>query len=887
MSPYFEIPELDGRSDKAVGLLPGLVALSEEIILVEQGRPRLALNDSTPWHLEEAHLRALLSGLDAQHLNDKGALTFAAEFFRPLKESMPVSAFPVLVSKLRDGIARHGIRAIQAVADAFTSLTAAAPTNSWVKIGPLEKDAASIYRDLNSLQLNHVLLPPDLCPSDAIGDQLSTGESRSVFQWLEESRDRRSIERTANVALHVLQVTTAAREEQREILGDHKVFLARTGDDETPGSVLSWNTLIELLSEGRLFAGRSPLLTSLQKSLHDVQVYSLYGPSGIAGFQLLFGQDQATNCDANACLRFLTQSQPLLAAPSGRSDLLKHLVASLNQDTSSEDIATVRYLLHGNKAHFRDTDIPLLIPPSTPQGEHWGRIVQHALNKLGSEWRWIPGELWRILTPDQQELLSIEQINVNTVEKLLVQAGADWLTNLGLSEPERMSLLIDIGSRNVWRSLPLHERVDGTQIAISNRAVYLQPDSDTSIPPQMLLSIDVLAVPKSELLVQKYRGQGIRFWSAETAIEVALAAEDPSQLAVEILDALEWFRSTATNLQPALRERLQNTAWLPKSDKSAVAPCDVVVLSDLDAYLERLLAEPEVAHAFTCVADLAPAARSHIAFGLLGQRHILPDVKLSLRILAECLGAVPKYRIGILQGINSDGAALDLICKSFIYAGPDCLPALSFLKALATAFPDQTAMLSPIVLDPLRKELPITTLQKCVRVLADVAHEHSQRYNRKAIGLLQAYLGDLLRHPGYQHEALAGITLPSRAGHLQCVEALCVRAEGIDTSHLLADDLCNLFNIQRESTAPEDEIVEAVLDPEASSALLLHYMRGWEGLVSKPLRGGLLALFGDSTSIHREAADLLRPRSVKGFRGEIEWPQYDHSKMTGANEDVH
>jgi hypothetical protein len=886
---FFELPELGPRVQPAIQLFRALPDLSDELAMVEAGRPRLTLRDVTPWPQAEVQLCRLLDSIDVSRLVDEETLSFAAEFLRPLKHSLPASAAHIVTSKLREAIVSLGARSLQSNAAAFADLIDGIPSRIWVRLGPLEKNAITVYQDLNARTLEHVLLPPELCPVDEAGGQLSIDEAGELLGWLNATRDRRPLERTSALALHVLRVTGGALPEKREQLGHHEVFLARTGDGGSSNAAMDWNSLHRIFEEGRLFAGGSAFLTALQKALSGTAAYSLYTPKGLDAFGVLFGTERAPQCDAQSCLEFLHRYPAQLAGPSERCDLLKRIVAVIDGTAAASDLAAVRYLLHGELSRHHDSRSSLLIRSSRDGGHHWGRIAQHALRRLKSEWRWIPEELWGELTTNQQTVLGITHIGVRAIEGLLNEAGSDWIADLSLSNNERLSLLQDIDDADVWRALPLHETVDGNLIAIVGRTVFLQSSSVKQVSPRLLAIADVLAQPTSDPLLQKYLAHGITHWTNEAAIEAALETESPSEYADEILDALEAMRSAKTPIPDQLRERLRQEHWLPLANGAAAAPIDVIVIPALDAYLRRLLADPQVGHAFTCVADLAANVTRHSAFGVLSQRHIFPDTKESLAILAECLGSASQYRIGVLKEIPDDAAGLRLLLGVIARLDSAYMPIAAFLSALADGFEDRLEDVAKVVLSRLRGELPLEPLRQCVTEIARMSNASPQRQQVGTRSVLRAYLHDLLTHSAFTFPVLEGVPLPSKAGTLAPAQQLCVRAESIDPAYVLTDELADLFpsGLDAHVVDDEDTTTEVTVDLENNASVLVHYLRRWEGFVAKQLRGGLLALFGDVESIRREAENLLSPRSVEGFRVELEWPQYDFSRMIGADEDVH
>ena len=871
---FFELPELGPRVQPAIQLFRALPDLSDELAMVEAGRPRLTLRDVTPWPQAEVQLCRLLDSIDVSRLVDEETLSFAAEFLRPLKHSLPASAAHIVTSKLREAIVSLGARSLQSNAAAFADLIDGIPSRIWVRLGPLEKDAITVYQDLNARTLEHVLLPPELCPVDEAGGQLSIDEAGELLGWLNATRDRRPLERTSALALHVLRVTGGALPEKREQLGHHEVFLARTGDGGSSDAAMDWNSLHRIFEEGRLFAGGSAFLTALQKALSGTAAYSLYTPKGLDAFGVLFGTERAPQCNAQSCLEFLHRYPAQLAGPSERCDLLKRIVAVIDGNAAASDLAAVRYLLHGELSRRHDSRSSLLIRSSRDGGHHWGRIAQHALRRLKSEWRWIPEELWGELTANQQTMLGITHIGVRAIEGVLKEAGSDWIADLSLSNNERISLLQGIDDADVWRALPLHETIDGKHIAISGRTVFLQSSSVKQVAPRLLAIADVLAQPVSDPLLQKYRAHGIADWTNEAAIEAALATKAPSEYADEILDALEAMRSAKSPIPAQLRERLRQAHWLPLANGAAAAPVDVIVIPALDAYLRRLLAAPQVGHAFTCVADLAANVTTHSAFGVLSQRHIFPEAKESLAILAECLGSAPQYRIGVLKKIPNDVAGLRLLLGVSACLDAAYMPAAAFLRALAEGFEDRLEDVAEVVLSRLRGELPLEPLKQCVTEIARMISESPLRQQAGTRSVLRAYLHDLLKHSAFTFPVLEGVPLPSKAGTLAPAQQLCVRAESIDPAHVLIDELTDLFPSGLDAHVVDDEEVpsEVTVDPEESARVLVNYLRRWEGLVAKQLRGGLLAMFGDVESIRREADNLLSPRSVEGFRAALEWP---------------
>ena len=859
---YFTFPDLEGRHSLAYRLFGTLSKICEQELVVGISTPILAGAAHTRWRDGGSLLARLLDSVETNVLAEPDALILLTDLLQP-EVPLPSEANARMSTKLRAAIADLGIPTFDRAGKAFTSLLEVVPW-SWVGVGPLETEALPQFRELNRLDLSVALIPSQLAPSERVSGSsgrraMPLQDAETVFRWLEDTADQRTLERTSAISLLTVEATGASRQDKFNALGNIRVWLARDGSDGG-AALLNWAEMVRLFDDGRLFGSGSPWLSALQKALHSTHLYSLYTPKGSNPFETLFESSDPRTCDADACISLLaSQRPPALAKPADRVDLLERLKSGTG---SVRKGTAIRYLLHGEPDRVADVDTPLLATPGERSG-HLARLAEEALRQLNEEWRWVADDLWRSLTRNELQAYNVTEVDRRVVEDLLRSAGTEWVRDVPLLDSEKVSILVDLQDPVLWRELPLHKTTAGSFASLDSSAAFLA--SEYHGTPGIEAHATLLDHRGDPELERRYRNAGIQPWTPSAALSVALAYEKPSHFCIEILDALNDAQPRA--LSSSLLESLRSKEWMVTVEKSPVSPRDVIVIEGLDDEAQRLLADDKLAGAFTSMGDLHPDVREHPALGKLRSLKILPDRRASLELLATCLAEVPEYRVGDLTRFGADSEALEILLNAFSGVSEEVLPVIPILRKLVNAFDGDYQLVADKALPLIRKPLAPELIRSCIASLGGaIAADHHRRTERYRV--LASYLAALV-HQG-EPDALDGLELPNRRGELVPTSQLCRDEEGIDPGSLVDLELVESLPDRPTQRHSHEKVAE--LDPaQFVSSILVDYVRKWENLAPRGELGAFLALFGDDEEILRAADAFLNPRSVKGVRAQLEW----------------
>lgn len=894
---FYEVPSLAGREATAHRLFGALQRLCQTHVLVEveQVCPRLTRRDAAAWCEAEPLLLELLESLDPAGLSTTDALKFAAEFWGLVGHRAPRRAVQVIAGKLRRLIAEHGVRALDAVRIEFGEFLAQIPEDAWVSFGPIEKDAASIFRELNELPLGHVVVPADLAPDVVSGDKLSLDEAKTVLDWLERTSNKRSAERTAAVAMSAIAATQGSRDEKLARLGNVAVLLARRG--EAKDEVLTWERAAGLFDCGRLFAGGSTDLAHLQEALCE-QPLSLYEPRACEAFQVLFGTEPR-RCTPGTCVELLVTG-PSLRSEAHREPLFKRLLAVTEGVDSTTRKMALRYLLHASRENIGDLNSLLLTSESLAAGGVLSRVARAALDREKTGWRVVPDRLCKHVSDVLRDELGVRRVDGATLTELLArlprtEGSLAWLAELGLSIEDAERVLAALTDRELWRAVPLHRRADwyGEQaaryVSLTDGQCFLEPETRATPFQRVAQRVTLVRRPSNLELQQHYIDAGIEVWGPHGCLAVAVHCDSPSDFAEEMLEALAVVQGP---LDGSVLEPLRHKPWLP-GPGSVRAPVDVVDLPDVAGELERLLDDPRIDNAFVCVTRLrVDWERHHQALGVLRQRAILPGFATSLRLLAMCLGEIDAFRLGQIVAVHDQPARLVELSEAFRGCAR-VSPVFSLLDTLFTRFEDKRDEVANHLADGLLQATELASLRSNIEGLVEKAARQRSGTESREFRALRWLLQTLGAHAEFQPNDLRNLTLRAGDGSWQPATRLCFSAEGVPTHYLLDPNLAAVFP-EHVRRPPRDVSTSVELDSAVVSECgvtsveaLIEYFEPWRGRLARPVVGGFLALLGDEPNVRSEADASLHPRTVRSVRESINWEPIAGSRAVGADEDIH
>ncbi len=229
----------------------------------------------------------------------------------------------------------------------------------------------------------------------------------------------------------------------------------------------------------------------------------------------------------------------------------------------------LRYLLHGNKEKYEDTITPLY--KTSQESTVWQKLGKKVLQIKGEDWRLIDSLLIEYIPSAKSEILGIKLLQSEEVVDLIRELGVDCVDGNFLKPSERYELLRYISQRpsnqELWKSLPLHETVDGELVNIEAEGIYLE-NPDFPLDERLQEHIVLIRQNREEL-----NQDWIPLWTPEQAISTILNLPNPSTYCILILNALQ---QLSTSEKDKWETQLKNNSWLVDVEDRAIPPRDII-----------------------------------------------------------------------------------------------------------------------------------------------------------------------------------------------------------------------------------------------------------------------------------------------------------------------
>ncbi|AFZ11495.1 hypothetical protein Cri9333_0544 [Crinalium epipsammum PCC 9333] len=231
----------------------------------------------------------------------------------------------------------------------------------------------------------------------------------------------------------------------------------------------------------------------------------------------------------------------------------------------------LRYLLHGNKAHYDDIQIPLYI--TSQDSTLWQNIGLQVLDRRGEAWRLIDSVFIDSIPPANFQRLGIQKLLAEQVVDDLIRPTPEYVDGSLLNKSERYELLAYISQKpsneELWKSLRLHENAnDSNRLeCIEVGRVYLE---NSDFPLDERLKNDIVLIRRNTEIQQNW----IPLWTPDAAIAKILSLPTPHNYYDLILDALQ---QMGVEQKQSLKADLQQAKWLPPNGYS---PQDILKLPD-------------------------------------------------------------------------------------------------------------------------------------------------------------------------------------------------------------------------------------------------------------------------------------------------------------------
>lgn len=541
--------------------LPGLNALSREYLLLEQDKPNIKATRNAYWKSDE--ISTLLQSVPSHVFESQTLLGYLNAFLNSLSYGSLLlndpcqNALVSLASRVLKETRLTVLSMNQTAVQKFAGFILA----SYRWAFRVEKDEQKLWNIIAGAETERLIIPAFLdTDKERCKGTLFFDDAVSCLQRLSESKVPAN--RLEKATTDILSALTSTDKEQ--LLKQHdtlKLFSAYRPGQKNKPYLESSRTLKALFQNRRLFrmgeGGSFHLGEPLQAALQDHQVAFVNNEVNRELFDA-----KVHVCDIKAVLHLLT-NRPYLAKPEHRVSLISKL--EIDKSFSDAENLAVRYLLHSCEL---DTDLSVELWSGGGDKPIWSALHQET---LGSDkaWSMIPYEISPSLrfTGDEKRLINLKEVNARNILDSLGQSivYVDF-SPLVKSQEVAEEILRYVEDESDWKALPLHKTTQGEFVSITEhcalRSDYLLPDA---------LSRNIVWIePAFTREVQKQQDTYLRYVNAQTAIELALAQETPSQFQSFIIEQLLKIGCPG-QIIPGLRTK----PWLLVNGKS-VAPRHII-----------------------------------------------------------------------------------------------------------------------------------------------------------------------------------------------------------------------------------------------------------------------------------------------------------------------
>lgn len=857
---FFELPSY---SKTTVSVFPAITEISRENYITAANWPRLpAKAAASVWPMEL--LGDLLSSIADSALSDAEQIQYLTCFLKSLRDVIGWKDlfrphFKRLLKKIETPVDRKVSNHLKELVEVL----------GCQEVVPIDVSGVGFYGKLLSLNLTKILIPKNFLGINSREDEkaygdLSVSDAASIFRTIsgEKEIERRKV---PAFCCEVLRKCGASDEEKFQNLGDFSLFPANAlhGEGET---LMSWRQLRSANSEGRLFKrsiDKDRLLSAVDKCFPGLAICIIN-----ESLSALFQQSTPATMNCKAALSIVEKALPL-AVPEERTSLLKELLGF--EDSNNIDRA-LRYLLHGSKEKY-DSDDELFHEP-----ENHNSVLLKIMRSGIENWRIVPRDLSQHLSPRQSESLRVTNWAWNSAEDVLGNATMDVIAlSKSLNETERIELLCNVKSDDLWQRLPLHKTMRDVLVSIDGQMIYME-SKDYAVPTSLQASVTVLANVESEDLKRKYDGLDLKNWSPSACLEVILSTGSPDEYQTEILDALD--KHGKRSLSDDTKNKLSDSPWLHTS-QGFLAPGDFVHLPKAEEAMLDILPRT-ISESLPIPNKIIPErVKNHPGFTYVSDYYASPED--SLIHLGEELDGETDFGLGDLSLLQSDESAFSLADFLKSFEGIEGTPVISLLELL---FKEYKELMEENLMPHLATTPNVETVEKFLKHLPHQALKQRAKGKRDLCRtLFNNYLKVCVHSCAAEAlRVLRGVRLLNQEGEWKTATELCAECEGIPKRFLLDSEQGRILESVLVDAAgvPED-----IRDTSEESVHICDYLKPWEGLVRDQILGGFLALLGNEPRIRKQAEEYLTPHTLNWCREATGWQPHRGSLASGAAETIH
>jgi hypothetical protein len=630
---WLRFPQPDFPETELFELLPALGHLCGVASVSFEGKPWLA--DDVPVKPSDEELAGLLGAVAASVFQNAPHLAYLLKLIpQDAIRSSQHSLLTIRFAKLAGRWVNHRLPKDKELRDLWLQFFNLLPAKAFIRL-PCDstKVVTQIASFLGSASLPVALLWQDFHQAEGDG-ALAWDQVAPLLRQLGGLKftEEAAIKQRSDIVVRLLKAHEGQTTDWLAAIAAEPLFHVR----ETGGQTVSVSAseLQTAHGEERLFTGGEGWAKDLAKAATVQKPLFVDGPVA-----KLIGISTSA-CDGTHCVKLLRRSTQLAVDFASRQPLFDQLIGSANRSSDPSVWAALRCLIHGQIAHFNQTDC--IFRESGDQAA-FVALTKMALEAAGQTWRLIPKRVADQLTlnAEREFGLGLVPTSASHVEALVKEVDPETVDCAGLSLDDCDVLLHQFTDIKVLRGLNIHETVDGSRCRIGTHS-YVNDGEFTDLPEQFDDLVTQLQdrpgyerfadTDESNRLVNKL--------SWEAVLEIALDQTEPSHWWSTILTA----SSHLGNRRVELRNRVREISWLPQSHGTPVAPSVLLHVPGADAELDRL--PDSVLAGLVPLRRLKDEVQNHPSFGKFKSK-ILPPAKEEIALLATRLKSHSTYSTGL------------------------------------------------------------------------------------------------------------------------------------------------------------------------------------------------------------------------------------------------
>ncbi len=851
-------------------VFPNLRAVCTEKVLVFEEQPLLTTKTPSTWDNGSA-ARSLLENLGPLALeNDKG-MAYLVSFFKSLNSSQKHNLAPVYARSVMRLIRDIGIDKVGPLKNYFFELLDLLPQENRISVNLSQDSLAKLVDILVDLELNQILLPNSFHTDKLKWGKIKQSTSEKMLKWLADDSNWDVQERN-EAALAIIEKTEGILHEKQKKFGHYKLFglVDYCGTFESKSS---WNELSELSFKGLLCSTasieKSIFIQPLKKAIFGERFYILCGSNDLKPFWILFEKHDRL-FHKKECVEVLGR-RPSLASPEDRKFLLDTLLGSIKDSYEPAQVKAIRYLLHDNKDQYDDTVATLWIDSNYGNDNIQKRLAREALLHLPNQWSIVPQVLAEVLNEHlnqrQKKQLNIQQIDPSRLEDLLrKQRDFRWIVDMKLSRDERWEVLSIIRDDEIFKSLPIHETIDGRLISLNSSNNFLISRDKFRVSPNTESLVTLLERPDDDHAEDIYQNRRIQEWTPQAAIQTALGAESSSW--EDILDGLRSLqRKPDDRAYRELIDRCKKRPWLPTLDGPR-APQYLVNREDKTRALSLMLSAENLTKIFFCVERILPKCREHAGYERM-IKLLAPSDEETLEHIGGCLKKAEKYAIGDLSKRIDKPDFLDNFRLVFTQFPTNVMPTGSIVKVLLEVG-YQPNGIKDRILRPLAKAVSRTRLKQFLLSFKTIHEQANEHAKLKIMDVFNWYLD--LYAENAAPEDLSDIFFLNKEGVWKSSREIALDVHGIARSELIHEGQVSVLEpLIKRNNLSADRFRENKFKFELSNLDFRQYFTNFEGHVAERTIGAFLGILGKEKLIEERAKYYLGSEDLELFRTRIDW----------------